>query len=83
MVFMTELTHVCFNDFAIARYVAYTVDTTFLNNLRCRYEQIFVLPSFVFFSCTFIEAGSLVFSFSQFTSESTNPGYLFRRSILT
>jgi len=80
---MTELPHGCFNYFVIRRYVTYTVDTAFLNNLSCSYEQIFELPSFVFFSCIFIAVGSLVFSISQFTSESTNPRYVFRRSTLT
>jgi hypothetical protein len=80
VVFMTELPHSCFDHFVIRCYVTYTVDRAFLNNLRCRYEQIFVLSSFVFFSCSFIEVGSLVFSISQFTSESINPRYVFRRS---
>jgi hypothetical protein len=72
-----------FNHFVIRHYVTYKVDTAFLNNLRCKYEQIFVFLSFVFFACTFIEVGILVFSISQFTPESTNTGYVLRRSTLT
>ena len=83
VVFMTELPHGCFNNFVIRRYVTYTVGTAFFSNLRCRYEQIFVLPFFVFFSCSFIEVDSLVFSILQFTPESTNPRYVFQRSTLT
>jgi hypothetical protein len=80
---MTELPHGSFNHFVIRRYVTYTVGTAFLINLRCRYEQIFVLPFFAFFSYSFIEVGSLVFSISQFTPESTNPRYVFRIDVLS
>lgn len=82
VVFMKELLNAWFNHFVIRLYVIYTADKAFLNNFRCRYEQIFVLPTFYFFSCSFIEVSSLVFSNSQFTSESTNHHYVFRRSTL-
>jgi hypothetical protein len=64
VVFVTELPHGWFKHFVIRRYVTHTADTVFLSNLRWTYEQIFVLPSFFSFSCSFIDVASRVFQFT-------------------
>jgi hypothetical protein len=74
---VAELPHGGFNPFVIRPYGTYTADSAFLNTLTFRHEQAFVLSSFAFFFFSSNEVSSLVFSNSEFTSESTNPLYVF------